>query len=708
MTEEEIRALQKEVKILKKKLERSENNRMLLERTMDKESSMLNKLDEVQKELALERAQLSSIIENIPEVVYRCSAGEDLKVYYLSDRIKDITGYPSSDYFEGKLSFASLIHEDDIELISSVLTKAVESGNAYDVEYRIVLAGGTIRWIQDRGKWINDENHDEGGYLDGIMMDVTEKKEAEEALQKQFDEMADTRLAMLNMMEDLSESMEIAEAANEAKSLFLANMSHEIRTPMNAVLGFSEILDGLLTDPQHKEYLASIKSSGKSLLGLINDILDLSKVEAGKLELEYTAVDVHAVLTEMKQIFSQKVAEKGLDFIVEVDENLPRSLVLDEVRLRQVLLNLIGNAVKFTSDGHVKLSVTNLYPEKDRSSLDLVFSVEDTGIGIPDEQKDKIFGAFEQQTGQSTKEYGGTGLGLAITKRLIEMMNGSVNVTGEVGKGSIFSITLKGIAVASIADLDEIKEGQVDADSVTFEKATLLVVDDIEVNRRVVSGFLEPFGFTLLEAENGKEAIQIVQLNRPSLVLMDMKMPVMNGYEATSLLKADPETKDIPVVALTASTMKESEAHIRKVTDGYLRKPVTRNDLISELVKFLPHEIIGKEPEQLEETGIESAIEIDSAEETYDAALDKLPDLLEILENKRENVWKELMNTLTINEIEDFAKEMKEYGLEYGYPPLTGWAKQLENQAAMFEIDAMSSTLESFPEIIQKIKTLIE
>ncbi len=199
----------------------------------------------------------------------------------------------------------------------------------------------------------------------------------------------------------LKKAKEAAEAASVAKSEFLANMSHEIRTPMNAILGFTEILARKIQDKQHKEYLESIRSSGKSLLKLINDILDLSKVEAGKLDLEYSAVNVSFLFMDIKQIFSQKIREKRLEFIVDIDPNLPEALTLDETRLRQVILNLVGNAVKFTESGYIRLSVSTRNPNEADHLLDLIFLVEDTGVGIPKDERDSIFDAFEQQKGQS-------------------------------------------------------------------------------------------------------------------------------------------------------------------------------------------------------------------------------------------------------------------------------------------------------------------
>ncbi len=301
--------------------------------------------------------------------------------------------------------------------------QAFMEGKTFVEDYKLTKKDGSNCWVNLSCKSLNPPDPTASVWL---LSDITELKEAQEA----------------------------AEAATQAKSIFLANMSHEIRTPMNAILGFSDILAGLITDNIQKEYLTSIKASGRSLLRLINDILDLSKVEAGKFSLEYAPFNIKSVFNEMEQIFSQKIQEKNLDFSLEIDKLMPSGIILDEVRLRQILLNLIGNAIKFTDTGEIKLIITNLTPEKN-DLMDIEIRVVDSGIGVKEDDKEHIFGAFDQQKGQSNAKYAGTGLGLAISKRLAEMMNGTIVVKNNEDKGCSFYVTLKDVEIPLEEELEE-------------------------------------------------------------------------------------------------------------------------------------------------------------------------------------------------------------------------------------------------------------
>jgi len=391
-------------------------------------------------------------------------------------------------------------------------------------------------------------------------------------------------------MQSLEDQRDKSDSANQAKSEFLANMSHEIRTPMNAVLGFTEILKSKERDQEKFSYLERIHSSGKTLMTLINDILDLSKIESGKMELQYSITSIVFILKEMNTIFERKVLDKGVDFQVETEASVPEALLIDETRLRQILINLIGNAIKFTDTGFIRLLATAI--ETDQvigSRIDLTISIEDTGIGIPPDQQEKIFGAFEQMEGQKMSQFGGTGLGLSITKGLVELMGGVISITSEQGRGSCFKFTLPGVEVSSGKVKKE--EWKLNFDSISFEPATILITDDIDYNRELFISFFKNWKFKIITANNGKETIEKARQFHPDLILLDMKMPVMDGYEASEILSKDSELKSIPVVAVTASALKKDKDIISEKCDGYLRKPVSKSDLIHEVMKFLPHHV---------------------------------------------------------------------------------------------------------------------
>lgn len=379
----------------------------------------------------------------------------------------------------------------------------------------------------------------------------------------------------LELEESLKEAKIGAENANRLKSEFLANMSHELRTPLNAVLGFTQLLgnDSNLTDGQ-KEKLGIISRSGEHLLALINDILDISKIEAGKTELHETVFSLADFVNDIREMFSLRCQKANLSLYVEFTGEIPPRVRGDLGKLRQVLINLVGNAVKFTAEGGISITVG---PD-DEAGGRIRFAVSDSGKGIPADELELIMQPFRQSS--LTDNEGGTGLGLAISTRYIQMMGGSLSVTSKVGEGSTFSFSIP------LSETDEEIAGSKDEPvAIAVKKGkeiTALIVDDKELNRLVLKEMLVQAGFSTVEAENGKQAVERTAEFRPQIIFMDIKMPVMDGYGAVSLLKANEATKSIPVFALTASAFVNDEKKIlASGFDGFLAKPFKKSSLFA-------------------------------------------------------------------------------------------------------------------------------
>ncbi len=425
---------------------------------------------------------------------------------------------------------------------------------------------------------------DEQGQVLGAVVvarDITEQKRIEKEFieAKVFAELA-TEIAE-EAKSKAESATRIAEDAVKAKQQFLSNMSHEIRTPMNAIIGFTKVVLKTELSAKQKEYLMAIKMSGDALIVLINDILDLAKVDAGKMSFEETPFKMAMSISAMLHLFEQKIQEKNLMLMKEYDTRIPTVLVGDAVRLHQIILNLVSNAVKFTNSGIITVRVTLLTEEEDKVTIR--FSVTDTGIGIPEDKIEKIFENFQQASSGTSRLYGGTGLGLAIVKQLVEAQGGKILVESTIEKGSTFSFELSFRKTKSAAE-EEPLIMEVDK---RIKDIRVLVVEDMALNQLLMKTLLDDFGFERDIASNGKIAIEKMATEKYDIILMDLQMPEMNGFEATEYIRNQLHLS-IPIIALTADVTTVDLAKCRAVgMNDYIAKPVDEKLLYSKIISLV-------------------------------------------------------------------------------------------------------------------------
>ncbi|MBU1108552.1 MAG: response regulator [Candidatus Riflebacteria bacterium] len=520
--------------------------------------------------------KLKTLIANVPGITYRCANDKHWTMAFISDEVQRMTGYPASDFLNNQVrSFASIIHHEDTEAVEQAVAKGLKTNKCYEIEYRILCADSEYLWVYDKGQGIYDEQG-QLQCLEGVIIDTDARREAELAYKKAIAKLEITNEELRNISNQAADLARQAELANASKSEFLANMSHEIRTPMNGIIGMSSLLIETELTTEQRQYADVVKNSCENLLSLINDILDFSKIEAGKLSLEQIRFDLRTTLENAIEMIAIRAHEKRLELVCMVDPETPSLLVGDPGRLRQIILNLVGNAIKFTDSGEVVLTVS--VDEESESEVTLHFSIKDTGIGVAPEHLPRLFATFTQVDGSTTRKYGGTGLGLAICKQLTELMQGSIGVNSEPGKGSEFWFTAR----FSLQADDKVPELLPMADITGIR---ILIVDDHAVNRLLVASLLKSWGCRYSEAEGGDVALQMLESavadGDPYYVaLLDMLMPNMDGRDLCVRIKSSPTLSATRLVLLTSLGQRGDAEWIQKAGFvGYLTKPLRQSQL---------------------------------------------------------------------------------------------------------------------------------
>lgn len=637
-------------------------------------NDMSIKLRDGREALIKAEEKYRGIFENAIEGIFQCTPGRG-RFITVSPSTAALLGYDSPEEVMDAIDDIGaqlFAHPQDWRQFEESLR---QKDRVVGFEAELTTKAGDWIWTSVSARRVS-EKVKQITYYEGSFLNITERKQREKA----------------------ERAREAAEAASKAKSEFLAVMSHEVRTPLNIILGFADILASKISDEQQRNYISNIKSSGSNLLQLINDILDLSKIEAGRMEIQYSAVDLRRLTGELQNLFSVIARQKNLDLRVDIVPEVPLYLMLDRARLRQVLFNLIGNAVKFTDAGAVEILVKTMQCNG-HEQLELHIEVRDTGPGIEPETQNSIFEPFSRKPGDGCTVHEGTGLGLSISKRLVEMMGGRILMESHVGQGSTFIVTLPGVNRAQEGLTEnESLPGPVDSTGgMVFEVACVLIVDDLAVNRELLLEALrnQPY-LKILEADNGRSAVSMALQNHPDLIMMDIRMPGIDGYETAAEIRRCDAIADVPIIAITAAGMRED---IEKIAssgfDAYLIRPYSKVALFDRLARFL-----GVNPESDSAAVVADEDRGMVLKTVLSASWECPPGVGRLLHQKYLPAWEEIKKKRRIPDIKVFSENIRELGEQHGIGALSVYGQALWAYADSIDIARIHKTLTAFPALL--------
>jgi len=584
------------------------------------------------------------------------------------------------------MGWQSAVYFVDYDAYHDAWAASMATGQAFQAEARIRRADGAYRWHLSRATPMRDGQGNIDQWV-GTCTDIEEHKQAEAELERR----------VLARTADASEQALRARQANRAKSEFLAMMSHEIRTPMNVIVGLADLLWESVMPTDQREYVRMLRKASEALLTVINDVLDLSAVEAGRLEIQHVEFDLPVALESVLSVMQSRADGRGLRLVCDDAADIPKHLIGDPDRLRQILINLIGNAIKFTERGSVTLSIRTV---GGTGPGGLTFSVSDTGIGIPPEKQALVFESFTQADSSITREYGGTGLGLTISRRLVELMQGRIWVESEPGRGSTFSFTIpfdirtggeptaggSETAAATVPGRNPEPSPPEQAGSTR----RILLVDDSIDNVFVMKEFLKGTDYFIDVADNGAEALRRVKAHEYDAVLMDVQMPVLDGHTATRIIRlweAERQTPPVPILALTAHALhSEVEKSMQAGCTAHLTKPIQRQTLLAALATHVRKPALRR-------------IAVTAPEGFEDLSRDYLARRKGSLAGLRDSV-----QSGDFDQVRRMAHDIKGTGASYGFPPLTDAARALEQAAIARDLEQMEGALRSMEDYLGAVE----